>query len=200
MENKQGEYIHLLESCKQGLISYIRHSLWDKERIEDALQNTLLEGWKKFGVFSGSETAFRAWMFQIATYTVFNMNRAGAKEKQRFTAINEEIISPEQGSDLINQPPARPNDFGRSGGDYEKFLENSGRIFEEMPDKIKGSIEALSENERSVFLLRSLGGLSYDEISQALSIPAGSVMGYLARARLKLREQLYEYAKEHKYV
>lgn len=177
-----------MESCKQRLIAYIRYSLWDKGRLEDALQNTLLEGWKKFGLFSGDKTAFRAWMFQIATYTVFNMNRAGAKEKQRFTAINEEIISPEQGSALINHP------------DYEKFLGQEQRALEEMGDKVKETVNALPENERSVFLLRSVGELSYEEISQALAMPAGSVMGYLARARIKLREQLYDYAREHKYV
>lgn len=178
----------MLGACKQALIGYLRHSLWDKGQLEDALQNTLLEGWRKFGVFSGDETAFRAWIFRIATYTAFNMNRAGAKAKQRLTAINEEIISPERGTALVNRP------------DYEKFLGQEQRVLEEMGDKVKDAVNALPENERSVFLLRSVGGLSYDEISRALSMPLGSVMGYLARARLKLREQLYDYAREHKYV
>jgi DNA-directed RNA polymerase specialized sigma24 family protein len=38
-----------------------------------------------------------------------------------------------------------------------------------------------------VLLLRAIGGLRYREISDSLSIPLGSVMGNLSRARQKMR-------------
>jgi DNA-directed RNA polymerase specialized sigma24 family protein len=38
-----------------------------------------------------------------------------------------------------------------------------------------------------VLLLRAIGDLRYREMSQALDIPLGSVMGNLARARQKMR-------------
>jgi len=38
-----------------------------------------------------------------------------------------------------------------------------------------------------VLLLRGIGDLRYREISESLSIPLGSVMGNLSRARQKMR-------------
>jgi len=43
-------------------------------------------------------------------------------------------------------------------------------------------------------LLRALGEFSYKEIQQLLSIPLGSVIGYLSRARQRLRITLADYA------
>jgi DNA-directed RNA polymerase specialized sigma24 family protein len=43
-------------------------------------------------------------------------------------------------------------------------------------------------------LLRAVGEFSYREIQELLSIPLGSVMGYLSRARSRLRVALSAYA------
>ena len=73
-------------------------------------------------------------------------------------------------------------------------------MLDTMEDKVKESVVALPDNERQVFLLRSMAGFSYEEIAKILDMPIGSVMGYLARARIKLREKLYDYARELKYI
>jgi RNA polymerase sigma-70 factor (ECF subfamily) len=45
----------------------------------------------------------------------------------------------------------------------------------------------LTDNERAALLLRGIGELRYQEISESLGIPLGSVMGNLSRARQKMR-------------
>ena len=58
------------------------------------------------------------------------------------------------------------------------------------------ALERLAPLERAVLLLRGVGEFSYKEIHELLAIPVGSVIGYLSRARKRLRIMLAEYAKE----
>lgn len=177
---KHREFIGWLDACRKPLMNYIRYIIWNKEAFEDAFQNTALEGWKKFSSFSGDEKWFRVWMFHIANYVVRNLNRAHKKteELKDSSGVGEETVAPETTLSV------------------DSLIE----VLDTMEDKVKDSVVALPDNERQVFLLRSVGEFSYEEIGKILDIPIGSVMGYLARARIKLRENLYEYARELKYI
>jgi RNA polymerase sigma-70 factor (ECF subfamily) len=53
-------------------------------------------------------------------------------------------------------------------------------------------VESLGPQFRAAFLLREVNGLSYEEISQALSIDVGTVRSRLARARGSLQVALAE--------
>ncbi|MBI5779975.1 MAG: sigma-70 family RNA polymerase sigma factor [Planctomycetes bacterium] len=177
---KHREFIDRLNGCRKPLLNYIRYILWNKEQLEDAFQNTALEGWKKFAAFSGDEKWFRVWMFHIANYVVRNLNRAHKKTKELkdSSGAGEKTVAPEM----------------------TLSVDSLVEVLDTMEDKVKESVVALPDNERQVFLLRSVGEFSYEEIGKILDMPIGSVMGYLARARTKLKEKLYEYARELKYV
>ena len=179
-KKKHKEFIGWLESCRKPLMNYIRYIIWNKEQFEDAFQNTALEGWKKFASFSGDEKWFRVWMFHIANYVVRNLNRAHKKteELKDSSGVGEETVAPET----------------------TLSVDSLVAVLDTMEDKVKESVVALPDNERQVFLLRAMAEFSYEEISKILDMPIGSVMGYLARARIKLRENLYEYARELKYI
>ena len=51
-----------------------------------------------------------------------------------------------------------------------------------------GTLERISAKHRDVFLLHHLHGFSYDEISEQLQIPTGTVMSRLSRARQALQQ------------
>ncbi len=177
---KHKEFVGWLDACRKPLLNYIRYVIWNKDQLEDAFQNTVLEGWRKFTSFSGDEKLFRVWMFHIANYVVRNLNRAHKKteELKDHAGVNEETVVPET----------------------PLTVDSLIAVLDTMEDKVKESVLVLPDNERQVFLLRSIGEFSYEEISKILDMPMGSVMGYLARARIKLREKLYEYARELKYI
>ncbi len=179
ISKKQSEFLGLLSSWREPLIAYLRYLLWKKEGLEDALQSVLLVAYQKFGDFQPG-TNFRAWIFQIATHTVFNINRRYQKESKLIKPMTEDVPDP---SEL------------RNNLDYRVLLKQSDLVLDEMSEEVKNSILALNETERSIFLLRSVGELTYEEIARILSIPVGSVMGNLSRARVKLREKLLAYAK-----
>jgi RNA polymerase sigma-70 factor (ECF subfamily) len=69
-------------------------------------------------------------------------------------------------------------------------------VLEHLDQVVAEALDKLPPLERAVLLLRAIGDFSYQEIHELLSIPVGSVMGYLSRARQRLRISLGEYAAE----
>ena len=55
---------------------------------------------------------------------------------------------------------------------------------------VQQAILSLAETSRAILVLREYGGLSYQEISDVLDIPIGTVMSRLNYAREKLRKAL----------
>lgn len=55
---------------------------------------------------------------------------------------------------------------------------------------LEAALGALPDEDRELLMLKYLDGLSYDELSERLEIPRGTVMSRLFAARRKLRAQL----------
>lgn len=64
----------------------------------------------------------------------------------------------------------------------------TGRL--EVVDKVRAAVARLPEGQRQVVTLVDLEGFSYVEVAQILSIPIGTVMSRLCRARNAMKDQL----------
>jgi RNA polymerase sigma-70 factor (ECF subfamily) len=164
----------LLEPLRNKITSHCRHLLWNKNELEDALQEVILQALRSYGRYTPDD--FKRWIFGVATHTVFNLNR---KHRRRPLSLNEEIeISVEAELDLEDT--------------YSAILKDPQIALSKMDEPLRSILGQLGETERAVFLLRSLGELKYKEIADVLSVPIGTVMGHLSRARMKLRKLLAE--------
>ena len=56
--------------------------------------------------------------------------------------------------------------------------------------ELHDSIDKLPENHKSVIILRDIQGLSYDDISNILDVPLGTIKSRINRARLQLQVSL----------
>jgi RNA polymerase sigma-70 factor (ECF subfamily) len=65
-------------------------------------------------------------------------------------------------------------------------------ITQDLGETLQQAIEALPVAFREVLLLADVEEMSYQEISESLSIPIGTVMSRLARARKGARQKLIE--------
>ncbi len=162
------------------LTAYARHLLWRKDDLPDALQAILLTAYRRFPQFEAGSN-FRAWMFRIATYEIFNRNRRADRERRRTVPLDEDR-SPAAGLEAEIH--------------YEELLSRPEVLDRVLDAELTAALRRLGASERVVLLLRVLGGFSTLETARMLDMPAGSVMGFLGRARRKLRLALAAYARE----
>jgi RNA polymerase sigma-70 factor (ECF subfamily) len=141
----------------------------DRHQAEDLVQETYAKALKGFGSFRPG-TNFRAWIFKILRNT-FLTSRAG------LSSAHTEPLEP---------------------GDEDRLLPVSSRtpetlvITQDLGEALQQAIEALPVPFREVLLLADVEEMSYLEISETLSIPIGTVMSRLTRARRAARQKLIE--------
>jgi RNA polymerase sigma factor (sigma-70 family) len=139
----------------------------NQDKAEDLVQETYLKALRGFPSFQPG-TNFRAWMFQILKNTFLN-SCSDAKRANTVPLDSEEV--------LAHLPTVSNN--------AESMLLNRSQS-----ELLRHAIEQLPVVFREVILLRDVEDASYREISQILSIPIGTVMSRLARARKFSRELL----------
>jgi len=135
---------------------------------DDALelaQETFVRAFENISKFE-SRSSFSTWLYRIAANLAIDFRR----REGRHTIL--------RGEDAENEIQRMPAPRGDS------FLEASRN---ELSKRISGALKELTPEHRAVILLREVEGLSYDEISEVLQVPRGTVMSRLHYARGHLR-------------
>jgi RNA polymerase sigma-70 factor (ECF subfamily) len=138
----------------------------DRSEAEDLVQETYAKALRGMESFQPG-TNFRAWMYRILRNT-FLTSRTGLK-----TAATV----PLDAEDAPEMPVS-------SSTPESIFIDKS------QEQLLQSAIEELPVHFREVLLLCEVEEMSYQEIADALSIPIGTVMSRLSRARKALRELL----------
>jgi len=172
MPEQARRFLELLEPIEAELEAYARRMLWDGQETPDALHNALVRAMGAFDRYHEG-TNFRAWMFKILTHEAFALNR-----KHQRRAAREFQMDPEELAECEAPPAIEPAD--EVTANWEDCLD----------EKLVFALRCLTEPERATLLLRSLAGFTYQEIGGHLDMPLGSVMGYLGRARRKMKLML----------
>ena len=147
-----------------SLYNFARWLTHNREEAEDIVQETYAKALQGFHSFHPG-TNFRAWMFRILKNT-FLTSRTGLKASMHVSVDSDEDES------LLPATTETPESLFIQSRDQELVRE---------------AIEGLPLKSREVILLCDVEEMSYQEIAQALSIPIGTVMSRLARARNALR-------------
>jgi RNA polymerase sigma-70 factor, ECF subfamily len=150
-----------------SLYNFARWLAQNSNDAEDLVQETYLKALRGFTSFqSGSN--FRAWMFQILRNTF--LSSRSKLERRMTVAMDSEEDGPELAVDT--ETP-------------ETILMNRSNS-----QLVQRAIDDLPVHYRETILLCEVEEMSYQEIVEVLSIPIGTVMSRLARARKALRESL----------
>jgi RNA polymerase sigma factor (sigma-70 family) len=150
-----------------SLYNFASWLVHNKSDAEDLVQETYLKALRGFASFQ-SGTNFRAWMFRILRNTFLSSRSTLG---QRMTVD----IDSEDDATVLPATSVTPESLL-----IERFQE----------DAVRNAIEQLPVIFREVLLLCDVEDASYREISEILSIPVGTVMSRLARARKAVRESL----------
>ena len=139
----------------------------NREDAEDLVQETYAKALKGFSSFRLG-TNFRAWMYRILRNT-FLTSRTGLKATMTLSLDSEE-----DGPEL----PVEANT-------PETILMERSNL-----QLVQSAIDELPVYFREILLLCDVEEMSYQEIAETLSIPIGTVMSRLSRARKTLRDGL----------
>jgi RNA polymerase sigma-70 factor, ECF subfamily len=138
----------------------------NRSEAEDLVQETYVKALKGFSSFQPG-TNFRAWIYRILRNT-FLTSRTGL----RFSAT---VPLDDEGSLELPDTAGTPESL---------FIEHA------QEQLLQGAIEELPLHFREILLLCEVDEMSYQEIADTLSVPMGTVMSRLSRARKALREIL----------
>jgi RNA polymerase sigma factor (sigma-70 family) len=150
-----------------SLYNFARWLAHNQHDAEDLVQETYLRALRSFASFEPGSN-FRAWMFKILKNTFLT----ACSKQERRTTIPIDI---EENSWALPSTSDTP----------ESLLIEHFDI-----DAVRTAIEQLSATHREVILLCDVEEASYRDIAEILSIPIGTVMSRLARARKALCELL----------
>jgi RNA polymerase sigma-70 factor, ECF subfamily len=134
---------------------------------EDVVQDAVVVALGKRQEF-GKVQNFTAWMAQIVRFVALNRRRAAKLRSAEGEESLQHVAAYAPGGEN-NSPPTGP---------------------ESVVDRVTRALAGLEETQRACFLLRVVNELSYQEIGAALSIPEGTAMSHVFRARRALSERL----------
>jgi len=150
-----------------SLYNFASWLVHNKTNAEDLVQETYLKALRSFASFQPG-TNFRAWMFRILRNTF--LSSRSTLDRRMTVEIDSEDDVP-----ALAATSATPESL---------LIERSRK------NAVQNAIEQLPVIFREVILLCDVEDASYQEIAEILSIPMGTVMSRLARARKAVRESV----------
>jgi RNA polymerase sigma-70 factor, ECF subfamily len=143
-----------------NLASWLLRSAPD---AEDAAQEAMMRSYRFFPGFHGGDA--RAWLLQIVRNTCYSWLQKHGRDQGAI-----------EFDELAHAEPGPSPEALAIASDNRETLTNA--------------LDSLPTRMREVIVLRELEGCSYKEIAAITSIPIGTVMSTLSRARRQLQQAL----------
>ena len=157
----------LVRKYQDRLCTSLLHICGSVDDAEDVAQEAFVQSYLKLHTFVG-DSAFYTWLYRIAVNTAISRRRR--KREETSVESSREAFGLE------------PHDEAEQA--EERLLR------EERAVQVQQALKRLSDEHRSILVLREIEGCDYDQIAQILNLPVGTVRSRLHRARLQLKEQL----------
>ncbi len=166
----------LVKRYKDPLLNFVYRFVGDKEEAEDIVQETFLRLFKNKHYYR-EIAKFSTWIYTIAG----NLAKTELRRRKRRKLLSiSHFMSSEKDYDIPDED---------SNPEREANTVITDKI-------IQKAIDKLSPKFKQVIILRDIQGFSYEEISEIVGIPLGTVKSRVNRARLKLQEDLQHLMKE----
>jgi RNA polymerase sigma-70 factor (ECF subfamily) len=148
----------------------------DTDLVEDIAQETFIRAYRALPNFRG-ESAFYTWLYRIGVNTA-KKALLGLKRDPLVTEAALASMDDDDDSSRVENE--------MTSGETPETLMASRQVAE----TVNEAIEALSEDLRQAITLREIEGLSYEEISEMMNCPIGTVRSRIFRAREAIASKL----------
>ena len=171
-EGDQDAFGQLVLTHQNKVYTLCVHLLGSREDAEDLAQEAFLKAWRSLDGFLG-ESSFTTWMHRLTTNLCLDHLRKQSRRQNVSVAVS-----------LDDEEATVPEPVDQSGDPHEE-LERAER-----QRALAKRLQELPEHYKKPLVMREVGGMSYQEIADALELDLGTVKSRIARARESLRKIL----------
>ena len=160
LNGDQAAFAPIVERYQRVLFTVAVRMLGDEDEANDAAQNAFVKAYQKLATFD-PERRFFSWLYRILVNECLNQQR----DRRPSEPIPAELAATDDSPDDLLEAKERRR-------------------------RVQAAIVALPISYRAVVVLRHFGGLSYDDIADALGVSTAIVKSRLHTARQRLGHML----------
>ncbi len=163
----------LVDKYQRRLTRLLSRMVRDQSEIEDIVQDSFIKAYRAINNFRG-DSAFYTWLYRIGINTAKNhLVKLGKRPKAMNDVEVEDIENFDEAQDLRNLETPESSMMSK------EIVAAVNQTIETLPDELKEAIK-----------FREMEGLSYEEISDLMNCPIGTVRSRIFRAREAIAEKL----------
>ena len=155
----------LVERYQRRVTGVAQAIVHNQDDAVELAQETFVRAYENLSKFE-SRSSFSTWLYRIAANIAIDFRR---REGRHIVLRGEDAET-----EIQRLPSPRGDSF-----------QQTARA--QLSRRINDALKELTPEHRAVILLREVEGLSYDEISDVLQVPRGTVMSRLHYARGRMR-------------
>lgn len=165
----------LVETYQRQVINLAYGMLSNSEDATDAAQEVFIKVYRNIDNFEG-KSSLATWIYRITSNVCKDFLRKRTRTIQ--------AVSIYEGSEDDDDRPMEIKDSSPTPQEHIEMTETQREV--------RKALDELPEEYKSVIVMYDLEGLSYDEISNVLQCPVGTIKSRLNRARKALKKNLSE--------
>jgi RNA polymerase sigma-70 factor (ECF subfamily) len=162
----------LVLKYQQRVINLVTRYVHDPHIAMDVSQESFIKAYRGLKNFRG-DSAFYTWLYRISINTAKN-HLVSRSRRMPDDDIDAQEAEQYEGGAKLRDISTPENEL----------------LTEEIQETVRVAIEALPDDLRIAITLRELEGLSYEEISDAMDCPIGTVRSRIFRARESIESEL----------
>ena len=162
----------LIMKYQQRIINVITGFVHDPVEAQDVAQEAFIKAYRAIPNFRG-DSAFYTWLYRIAINT--SKNHLTARARRPPTSD----VDADDATNVYDAPELK-----------EFETPESNLVSDELEQAIHQAIDELQEDTATAIKLREFEGMSYEEISEAMECPIGTVRSRIFRAREAIEQRI----------
>lgn len=168
----------LVERYQRRVYAVALGMMKDPEEARDVAQDAFIKTHRYLDKFKG-DSSFYTWLYRITRNVAIDRLRSRRGEGE---SLDEKMSQGEVGE---GQPGFLSSQLGTNP--------QKSSLRRELAEKMAEALQQLPEKHREILLLREVEGMSYEDLSNVLEVPKGTVMSRLFHARAKMQKLLEDY-------